>query len=256
MVPILSACIVICRCGDEVDYSLRCIQSADIEVSVFLSDNSPEELTAERLKWSFPGLVVLPQEKNVGLSRAHNAVLPQLQSKYHLLMDPGVSFHPSLLRRMVAYMESHPNIAILSPRFFNEEGEELFLPRRQLSVRFLLGTMFAGLGGIFRKWKQEYTFEDNRVEMPVPVESAPVGFMMIRTDVFRGLNGFDQHFSKTQEEADLCRRILDARLGSVVYHPDMQVICRTPEEKNVLFANKAHRPGTVLRYFMKWGITW
>ena len=132
MAPVLSACLVICRCGDEVDHTIRCIQNADLEVSVFLSDNSPEEMTAERLKWSFPGLVVLPQEKNVGLSRAHNAVLPHLQSRYHLLLDPDVSFHPGLLRQMVRYMDTHPNIAILSPRFFTEEGEELFCPRRQL----------------------------------------------------------------------------------------------------------------------------
>ena len=42
MVPVLSACLVIFHCGDEVDLALRCIQNADLEVSVFLSDNSPE----------------------------------------------------------------------------------------------------------------------------------------------------------------------------------------------------------------------
>ena len=86
MTPILSACLVMYHCGDETDLTLRCIQNADLEVSVFLSDNSPEELTAERLKWAFPGVVVLSHEKNIGLSRAHNAVLPHLQSKYHLLL--------------------------------------------------------------------------------------------------------------------------------------------------------------------------
>ena len=130
MTPILSACLVMYHCGDETDLTLRCIQNADLEVSVFLSDNSPEELTAERLKWAFPGVVVLSHEKNIGLSRAHNAVLPHLQSKYHLLLDPGISFHPSLLRRMVSYMEAHSNIAVLTPRFFSEEGKEIFFPRR------------------------------------------------------------------------------------------------------------------------------
>ena len=73
MAPILSACLVMYRCGDEIDVALRCIQNADLEVSVFLSDNSPDELTADRLKWAFPGIVVLPQEKNIGPTRAYNA---------------------------------------------------------------------------------------------------------------------------------------------------------------------------------------
>lgn len=256
MAPILSACLVMYRCGDEIDVALRCIQNADVEVSVFLSDNSPDELTAERLKWAFPGVVVIPQEKNIGPARARNAVLPRLQSKYHLMMDPGISFHPSLLRRMVSYMEAHPNIAILSPRFFNEDGEELFLPRRQLSVRSLLGRLFCGLGGFFLRWEREYTLADHEVEMPTPVDTAPFACMLIRTEVFRRLNGFDPHFVRTQADADLCRRILDSRMGSVVYHPDMQVFYRKTQDNSLLFSGRSHRLSTVLRYFMKWGITW
>ena len=256
MTPILSACLVIHHCGDEIDLALRCIQNADMEVSVFLSDNSPEELTAERLKWSFPGIVVLSQSRNVGLSHAHNAVLPQLKSKYHLLMDPAVSFNPSLLRQMVSYMESHPNIAVLSPRFLSEEGEEIFVPRKQISVRYMVGVFLSGFGGVFRRWQREYMFADNNVDMPVPVDSAPIACMMIRTEVFLKLNGFDTGFVRTQEDADLCRRILNNRLGSVVFHPGMQVILRPKATNNLVFANRTHRLRTVLRYFVKWGITW
>ena len=256
MAPILSACLVMNRCGDEIDVALRCIQNADLEVSVFLCDNSPDELTAERLKWVFPGVVVLTQEKKAGFSRALNTVLPQLQSKYHLIMDPGISFHPSLLRKMVSYMEAHPNIAILSPRFFSENGEELSFPRKQLSVHFLLGSLLSGLGGFFLRWQREYTLADHDVEMPTPVDTAPVYCMLIRTEIFRRLNGFDPHFIRTQEDADLCRRILENRLGSVVYHPDMEVFFRRMEDANLLFPNRTHHCSAVLRYFLKWGITW
>ncbi len=256
MAPILSACLVMYRCGDEIDVALRCIQNADLEVSVFLCDNSPEELTAERLKWAFPGVVVIPQSRNIGLTRAYNSVLPQLQSKYHLMMDPGISFNPSLLRRMVSYMEAHPNIAVLTPRFFSEDGAEMFFPRRQLSIRYLLGNAFSGLGGFFLRWKREYTLADHDVEMPAPVDAGPITCMLVRTEIFRRLNGFDPHFTRTQEDADLCRRILDGRLGSVVYHPDMQVFYLPVVDNTHLFPARTHRFKSVLRYFMKWGITW
>lgn len=256
MAPILSACLVLNHCGDEVDITLRCIQNADLEVSVFLSDTSPEEITAERLKWSFPGIVVHPLERNAGITRGHNAVLPDLQSKYHLLLDPGISFNPSLLRRMVSYMEAHPNIAVLSPRFFNEDGTEHPFPRKQLSVRYLIGNMLASFGGLFLRWQREYTLEDQQVDMPVPVDSAPVSFMIIRTELFRSVNGFDPHFIRTHEEADLCRRILENRLGSIVFHPDLQVTLHNRQETGLLFENRTHHFKTVVRYFMKWGITW
>ena len=92
--------------------------------------------------------------------------------------------------------------------------------------------------------------------MPTPVDTAPLACMLIRTEVFRRLNGFDPHFVRTQADADLCRRILDSRLGSVVYHPDMQVFYRKTHDNSLLFSGRTHRLSTVLRYFMKWGITW
>ena len=49
MASILSACIVLYHCGDELTHALRCIQNADLEVDVFLADNTPQDLTAEKL---------------------------------------------------------------------------------------------------------------------------------------------------------------------------------------------------------------
>ena len=123
-------------------------------------------------------------------------------------------------------------------------------------MRFLLGRMLNGFGGIFLRWERNYTYADQNVEMPTPVDAAPLTFMLIRTEIFRRLEGFDEKYIRTQADADLCRRILEQRLGSVVYHPDMQVFYRKTHDSSLLFSGRVHRLSTVLRYFMKWGITW
>ena len=97
MASVLSACIVLYHCGDELTHALRCIQNADLEVDVFLADNTPDDLTAEKMQWLFPGIRVLPQSGNIGFGRANNAVIPYLKSKYHLIMNPDVTFDPALL---------------------------------------------------------------------------------------------------------------------------------------------------------------
>ena len=79
---LLSACVVLYHCGEEVTEALRCVEQSNIEVAVYLSDNSPEEMTADHLQWTFPGVTILPQQGNIGFGRANNAVLPYLQSKY------------------------------------------------------------------------------------------------------------------------------------------------------------------------------
>ena len=43
MPPILSACLVMYRCGDEIDVALRCIQNADLEVADGETASVPED---------------------------------------------------------------------------------------------------------------------------------------------------------------------------------------------------------------------
>ncbi len=256
MPAILSACLVLYHSGDEAFQALQCIQNADLEVAVYLSDNSPEEMTAERLKWAFHGITLLPQEKNIGFGRAHNAVLPYLKSKYHLIMNPDVSFDPSLLRRMVTYMEAHPNIAILTPRVLNEDGTEQFLPKKRISVHYLLGGLLENYGKLFRRWREDFTMADMEITRPVPVEFATGCFLLIRTEIFARLNGFDPRFFLYQEDSDLSRRVLEEKLGSIVYHPDMVVTHRWARENTRTFKGRLRQMRSAAKYFMKWGITW
>ena len=256
MASILSACIVLYHCGDELTHALRCIQNADLEVDVYLADNTPEDLTAEKMEWLFPGVTVLSQKGNIGFGRANNAVLPLLQSKYHLIMNPDVTFPPDLLSRMTAYMEAHPNIAILTPRVLNEDGSEQFLPKKRISVHYLLGGLLESRGGIFRRWRGEFTLADMDVRSPIPVEFATGCFLFIRTSVFLRLKGFDPRFFLYQEDSDLSRRILDQNLGSIVYHPDMQVTHRWARENTRTMKGRLRQIHSVFKYFRKWGITW
>ena len=253
---ILSACIVLYHCGDEVKEALRCLQNSDMEVAVYLCDNSPEDMTAETLQWSFPGVTILPQPGNIGFGRANNAVLPYLKSKYHLIMNPDITFDPGLLSRMVSYMESHPNIAILTPRVMNTDGTEQYLPKKQISVHYLLGGLLEGLGGIFRRWREDFTLADLDVQFPMPVEFATGCFLMIKTSVFQKLEGFDPRFFLYQEDSDLSRRVLSQQLGSIVYHPDMVVTHRWARENTRTFRGRMRQIRSVFKYFWKWGVTW
>ena len=252
----LSACIVLYHCGDEVVEALQCLENSNVEVTVYLCDNSLEEPMADNLQWAFPGVSVLPQERNVGFSRANNAVLPSLRSKYHLIMNPDVTFEPTLLYRMMQYMDAHPNIAILTPRVFNEDGTEQFLPKKRVSVHYLLGGFLENHGRLFRRWREDYTLANMQIQHPVPVEFATGCFLMIRTNVFQELQGFDPRFFLYQEDSDLSRRVLEQKLGSIVYHPDMCITHHWARDNTRTVRGSLRQIRSVIKYFAKWGITW
>jgi GT2 family glycosyltransferase len=172
------------------------------------------------------------------------------------MLNPDVAFDPGLLSRMIAYMEEHPAIAILTPRVLNEDGSEQFLPKKRIAVHYLLSGLFESAGGIFRRWRQEFTMADTQVNHPVPVEFATGCFLFIRTDVFLRLNGFDPRFFLYQEDSDLSRRVLEEKLGSIVYHPDMKVTHRWARENTRTFKGRMRQIRSVIKYFLKWGVTW
>ncbi len=256
MPAVLSAGLAMYHCGDEIDHALRCLENADLEIAVYLIDNSPEEMTAERVQWNFPRVTVLPMKENVGFGQAQNAVLPYLQSAFHLIMHPDITFDPTLLRRMLIYMDAHPNIAALVPRILNEDGTEQHIPRRDLTVRALLGGLLRDLGRPFTSWHDSYTMADMEVQLPTPIPCAAGCFILIRTPVFRQLQGFDPRFFLYQADCDLSRRITRLNLGSIVYHPDFKVTHLRPQGADHAFRSRIRQLRSVIQYFRKWGIHW
>ena len=97
---------------------------------------------------------------------------------------------------------------------------------------------------------------DMDIVYPVPVEFATGCFLFIRTEIFKKLEGFDPRFFLYQEDSDLSRRILEERLGSIVYHPDMCVTHKWARENTRTFKGRMRQMASVFKYFLKWGITW
>mgnify|MGYP001072697918 CR=1 FL=1 len=219
--PRVSACVVLYRSGEQALETLQCLEASRPRPEIFVVDNHSGDGLAARVAERFPDIRLLPQAENLGFGRGNNVVLPLLHSEYHLLCNPDVTFPPELLDRMTAWMDAHPEAVILTPRVMNQDGTEQFLPKGEITVRHLLGGRLERLGGCFRRWRREFTLADARVTGPRKVHFATGCFLLIRTEAFRTLRGFDPRFFLYQEDSDLSRRA--EQLGDIVYHPDMVV---------------------------------
>ncbi|MBR4081782.1 MAG: glycosyltransferase family 2 protein [Clostridia bacterium] len=255
--PRISACMVLYNAGEEALKAVECLEKSDVNVDLYLVDNSPTtSSTAAQIAWKYPGVKVLKQDRNLGFGRGNNVVLPLLESEYHLLINPDVTFEPDLLSRMIAYMDARPNAAILTPRVFSEDGEEQFLPKRQPTIRYLLGGFLEKLGKPFKQWRAEYTLQDEHVSTPIQVQFATGCFLLIRTEIFDRLNGFDERFFLYQEDSDLSRRVLESNIGPIIYHPDMHVTHAWKRENTRTLKGTMRQIVSVCKFFGKWGIKW
>lgn len=252
--PVLSACIVLYHSGAQVLKTVQCLQDSDIMMQLYIVDNSPQDSMGQKILWQCPGATYLPQSRNGGYGAGHNAVLGSLQTRYHLICNPDVTFPPDLLSRMVAYMDAHPDVAVLTPKVLNEDGTVQYLPKRAPTVRYLLGGRLERLGGRFAQWRADYTLAGANITLPTCVEYATGCFMLIRTAYFQQLGGFDRRFFLYHEDSDLSRRVL--RKGAIVYHPDMVVTHAWSRDSAHHWKSTLRHIHSTVKYFNLWGWKW
>ena len=144
--PQVSACMVLYHSGEAALRCARCVQDSTVPITLYVVDNSPKDSTASRIREQYPDTILLEMKKNVGYGAGNNAVLPYLKTRYHIIMNPDITFAPDLVERMMDFMNKNPDIAILTPKVLNPDGTEQFLPRRTPSVRYLLGGIRARRG--------------------------------------------------------------------------------------------------------------
>ena len=248
--PMLSACIVLYHSGIRVLHAVQCFQESDIELELHVVDNSPGGTLGEHLQWQCPGVQYYPQRKDLGYAGGCNLVIPNLRSQYHLVCHPDVTFDDKLLSNMVAYMEHNKDCVILTPKVVDADGNEVHVPRRAPTLKYLLGSRLSKLPGPFKAWQAEYTLADADIKSPTSVEVADGCFMLIRTGILRQLEGFDPKFFLTHADSDLSRRALE--MGAIVYHPEM-VVTHAKAEKSRNWPEMLRRLGGALRYLNKWG---
>ena len=181
------------------------LQTKGTELAVFVVDNGSVDGKAALVREQFPQVTVIEQD-NRGFGGGHNAVLSQLRSEYHAMINPDITLNEDVLSELAAYMDGDPTVAITCPLIKNEDGTVQDVPRKNPNFRYVLSGKLQKYSRYFRKKRIEYTMSDADTSAPIDVEFCTGCFLFIRTDVFKTLGGFDERFFLYCEDADLTRR--------------------------------------------------
>ncbi len=244
-----SACIVTFNSAQEVKGALDSLVQTKAEV--FVVDNASTDGTAEMIRANYPQVRLIETGKNLGFGAGNNKVLNLLESKYHLIMNPDISFEDDIVSKMEAYMDANPHVALLSPRVYFSNGQEQFVPKRRPTIRFMVAGTFEKYGWPFTAWRKRYTGQDMDMEKPFEETFATGCFMFIRTEVFKKIKGFDERFFMYMEDADLTLRVL--KEGKAFYNPDFKVIHAWQRESYQNPVLKKMHMASMKAFMRKWG---
>ena len=204
--------------------------------SVYLVDNFSSDESIRFVKKKYPSVIIIKNKVNLGYSGGYNKGLKVIKSDYYILLNSDVEVTKNWLNPLFDLMESDKNIAACQPKILSYKEKDYF-EYAGASGGFIdkLGYPFCR-GRIFETIEKDYGQYDDKVK----IFWASGCCLMIRSDVFHKLNGFDNYFFAHMEEIDLCWRInnLDLKIycepKSKIYHLGNQTLSKSDPKKTYL----------------------
>ena len=191
------------------------------ESPVIVVDNASADGSAAYLEQHHPDVTLIRSAKNLGFGRANNLGLPQVRSKYLLLLNTDAFVLPDSLTKTVAFMEATPDCGILGVRLVGRDGD------LQPSCRFFptpYNTFLARSG--LARWLPATRMVDDMDWAHDEVRECdwvPGCFYLIRTELLERVGLFDPRYFLYYEEVDHCFAAKAAH-AKVIYYPHTSVV--------------------------------
>jgi len=216
---------------------------------VFLIDNSPTEnpeLKKLPVSYHFTG-------KNLGYGSAHNIAIRQTIDTgipYHLVINPDISFDPSILLKIEEFMNNNPEIGLLMPKILYPNGEIQYLCKLiptpfDLIVRRFLPKSWT------KKNTEKFELRESGYNKVMDVPYLSGCFMFLRTEALKQVGLFDERFFMYPEDIDLTRRI--HRQFRTVFYPEASIVHHHAQSSYLSTRMLIIHIFNMIRYFNKWG---
>lgn len=249
----LSASIVTYNNENEIRGVLDSLISSSISdfIEIYVVDNCSTDKTVEIINNEYDNICFIQSEKNLGFGNGHNVAIRLINTKYHFIVNPDVKFDNLLIENLVEYLEENKDVALCIPNVLDEDKKLRYPPKKNPKIRYLLGRYLESYGHIFRKWTSEYVMKDVSISEPIEIEFCSGGFMAVRTEILKKVNGFDSRFFLYFEDADITRRI--RKYGKIICNPHFSIIHEGKRESHKSWKGLIMMLSSMVKYFNKWG---
>ena len=194
------------------EMTLDCLRSIDSETrechEVIVVDNCSSDGSAEAIATRFPNVNLIRPESNLGFARANNVASVEARGEYLLLLNPDTVVLDRAIDRLVAFADAHPEAGIWAGRTLN--ADRSLNPSScwgRMTLWSLTCTSF-GLTALFptREAFNPEGYGSWKRDTVRHVDIVTGCLLLIRTDLWKKLRGFDPKYFMYGEDVDLCLR--------------------------------------------------
>lgn len=170
---------------------------------IWVADNGSTDNSIDFLKEKYPNVRILQFDRNYGFTGGYNKALRQIDAEYFVLLNSDVEVTPNWLEPLVAYMDSHPEVAACMPKILSY-GQRGFFEYAGASGGFIdrFGYPFCR-GRILGEIEKD----NGQYNDVCDIFWATGACMFIRGKLYNEVGGLDEDFFAHMEEIDICWRL-------------------------------------------------
>lgn len=205
----------------EIKNLLDCLEKYTKQgiYQIYICDNGSTDNTVAIIKQNFSSVIVLENKRNNGFGSAHNQIIAQTNSTYHVVVNPDILIINDAIANLVSFLEKEPSIGMAIPKVLCEDGSEQQLPKRNPKFLYLLARRLSF--SFLERYRKQYEMRDCDLSGCTDIEFATGCFFIIRTSLLKKVGGFDERYFLYFEDADLTREV--RKFARVVYNPTIFV---------------------------------
>lgn len=240
---------------------LESVASITLPFTCYVLDNSHDTAIERQVReWAgrFPagGRMEYIANSNTGYGRTHNIAikraLTHAGSRFHVVLNPDISFGKGVIETLAEWMQSHPDVGLVSPKIIYPNGRLQRLCKLLPTPGHLLARRF--LPRLARQNDSLYQLECADYNIPFDCPSLSGCFMFLQLEALRQVGLFDERFFLYFEDVDLSRRI--GQCCRTVYCPHAAVIHHYQKGSYSSLKLLLNHLVSGVKYFTKWGWFW
>jgi N-acetylglucosaminyl-diphospho-decaprenol L-rhamnosyltransferase len=224
-----------------------------VRLETIVVDNASTDGAAGMVVREFPRVDLIRNATNTGFSRANNQAAARARGRYLFFLNNDTLVPPGTLRRLLDYLEAHPEVGMVGPRLRDGQGniQVSFRPRPTVATLLHKTALFRWTG-MFRSAYQAYRRREFDPQTTRAVDVLMGAAVLVDRERFLAWGGWDEDFTFGGEDMELSYRI--NRQAAVVFYPGAEIVHfgRSSTRKNIRFASVNIAIGLV-QYLRKTG---
>lgn len=198
------------------------LQSGQFEIIVI--DNASSQSVSSNLK-KYANLKLIVNKTNVGFAKANNLGIKRSSGEYILLLNPDTIVYADTLTRVLTYINSHPNVGIVTCKVTLPDGSVDDASHRGFPTPWRALMHFSGLGQVFKtsEFFNGYHLGYKDLDKMHEIDACAGAFLMLRRSVGEKVNWLDEDYFWYGDDLDLCYRVKQAGY-KIVFIPDVSIM--------------------------------